>query len=73
MNEVTEEEEKQKGFAVYVKKKAGQLRLWMQPDAADHWLLQGVKFIFKSIVLALMILFSPVLLAILLFVFFAAV
>ncbi len=45
---------------------------WMKPDPADAAIVQGIKFIFKGIVVLIGAALSPIALALLIFAFFAA-
>lgn len=56
----------------YLKGWVRKLKDWMKPDPTDNIISKGLKFILKCIALLLLLLFSPVILAILVFVFFAA-
>jgi hypothetical protein len=48
------------------------LKEWVKPNPADSRLIQGLKLIYKSIAVLILIALSPVILVALLFVFFAA-
>jgi hypothetical protein len=65
--------DEEKGYVAYLKEKLLQLREWIRPDPNDSHLLKVVKLFYKSIALLVLLAFSPVLLVILLFVFFAAI
>lgn len=67
------EEQEKKGVGNFIKTWINKIRKWMQPDPADHPLLQLVKFTFKCFALLLLIAFSPVILVVLLFVFLVAI
>jgi hypothetical protein len=49
------------------------LEEWIKPDPADNLFVQIGKLFFKSMVLPVMLAFSPVLQVVLVFVFFAAI
>jgi hypothetical protein len=49
------------------------LKEWLKPNPADSRLIQGLKLIYKSLAVLGLIALSPVILVVLLFVFFAAV
>lgn len=61
------------GALDYLKAKLRDLGAWLKPDPTDKPLVRVLKLFYKSIVLLVMIAFSPVILAVLLFVFFAAI
>ncbi len=56
----------------YLRKKVAQLKEWLKPAPADPLVLTVVKSIGKAIALLLLIAVSPVLLLVMIFVFFAA-
>ncbi len=45
---------------------------WLKPNPADTLLIQSLKMIYKALAVLVLIAFSPVILIVLLFVFFAA-
>jgi hypothetical protein len=45
---------------------------WLKPNSADTLLLQSLKMVYKVLAVLVLVAFSPVILLILLFVFFAA-
>ena len=53
-------------------KRLNQLKEWLKPDAEDSTLVTSLKMIYKAVAVLILIAFSPVILIILLFVFFAA-
>lgn len=53
-------------------KRLNQLKEWLKPDAKDSTLVTSLKMIYKAVAVLILIAFSPVILIILLFVFFAA-
>lgn len=59
-------------FSDLVKNKFNAFRQWLKPDPADGKFLLAIKYVYKSIVVLLLVAFSPVIIIILLFVFFAA-
>lgn len=65
-------EDANKSFSDYLRDYAQKIKDWIKPDPSDHLLLQFVKLIFKCIALLILIALSPIILVILLFVFFAA-
>jgi hypothetical protein len=48
------------------------LKEWLKPNPADTTLIKSLKMIYKAAAVLVLIAFSPVILIILLFVFFAA-
>ena len=64
--------EEDKGFIEMIQYKVRQLGEWVKPDPADKPLVRVLKLFYKSIVVLVLIALSPVLLVIMLFVFFAA-
>ena len=66
------EQQEKAGFRSYLSRKFWMLAEWMKPDPADSPLLQVIKLFFKGIALLVLIALSPVILVILVFVFFAA-
>ena len=62
-----------KGIKEFIKRWLIKIREWMKPDPEDHLLLQIIKFLFKCLALLILIAFSPVILVVLIFVFFAAI
>ncbi len=48
------------------------LKEWVKPNPNDTLLVQSLKMIYKAIAVLILIAFSPVILVILVFVFFAA-
>lgn len=52
--------------------RANRFKEWLKPNPADTKLLQGLKMIYKAIAVLVLIALSPVILVVLLFVFFAA-
>ena len=65
--EKLEGESKREMIANWVKR----LKEWLKPNPADSMLLNGVKLIYKSIAVLVLVALSPVILVVLLFVFFA--
>jgi hypothetical protein len=61
------------GWQALLRKYVLQLRDWVQPDPGDPPLLRVLKLFYKSIAILLLIAFSPVILVVLAFVFFAAI
>jgi hypothetical protein len=53
-------------------KRLNQLKEWLKPDAEDSTTVTSLKMIYKALAVLILIAFSPVILIILLFVFFAA-
>jgi hypothetical protein len=53
-------------------KRLNQLKEWLKPDAEDSTIVTSLKMIYKAVAVLILIAFSPVILIILLFVFFAA-
>ena len=53
-------------------KRLNQLKEWLKPDAEDSTIVTSLKMIYKADAVLILIAFSPVILIILLFVFFAA-
>ncbi len=49
-----------------------QLKEWLKPNPEDSMLITSLKMIYKIIAVLLLIAFSPVIIVILIFVFFAA-
>lgn len=49
-----------------------QFREWLRPSAADSIFVTSIKMIYKAVAVLMVIAFSPVILIVLLFVFFAA-
>lgn len=46
---------------------------WLKPNPADTLLIQSLKMIYKALAVLVLIAFSPVILILLLFAFFAAI
>ena len=65
-------ENKDEGMRAYVVGKAKVFREWLKPDPTDKLAIQIVKSFFKGIVMLIMLALSPVILVVLIFVFFAA-
>lgn len=63
--------DEEKGLVQYIKDQLNKLGEWVRPNPEDSHLLQVVKLLFKSIVLLVLLALSPILLVLLLFVFFA--
>lgn len=55
-----------------VRSKFEQLKQWLKPNPADSTLITSLKMIYKVFAVLLLIAFSPVILVVLGFVFFAA-
>jgi len=66
-------EENNTGYIDFIKGWWRSLLEWVKPNPADGLFLKIVKMIFKSIILLILVALSPVILVVLLFVFFAAV
>lgn len=66
------EESENPGFFGFIKEWLGKIRDWMKPEEHDALALQIIKFILKCMALLVMIALSPVLIVVLVFVFFAA-
>jgi hypothetical protein len=62
-----------KNIARYIRQWLAKIKEWIKPDPADNLFVQIVKLIFKCIALLILIALSPVLLVVLVFVFFAAI
>lgn len=62
-----------KGLIGYLRQWLQKLGEWMKPEPADNLFLKIAKTFFKCIALLIMIAFSPVIIVVLLFVFFAAI
>ena len=65
--------ERMKNFASFIRKWFENLKEWIKPDPADNVFVQTGKLFFKCMALLVMLAFSPVLLVVLVFVFFAAI
>jgi hypothetical protein len=66
------QEEGNSSLVGYIRNWFTRIGEWMKPEPGDALPLRVVKFILKCTVLLLLIAFSPILLIILVFVFFAA-
>ena len=53
-------------------KRLNQFKEWLKPNPTDSTLVISLKMIYKALAVLILIVFSPVILFILLFVFFAA-
>lgn len=60
------------GFADMIKKQLTTLKHWVKPKPADPWYITFVKMLYKGIALLLLVALSPVILLVLILVFFAA-
>jgi hypothetical protein len=67
------EELEGEGFRELLLKKFNQLKEWVKPNPVDTTLVKSLKMIYKVLAVLVLIAFSPVLIVILVFVFFAAV
>lgn len=56
----------------YVAENIKKLREWMKPDPADHLGMKVIKGFFKSLVILLLLIFSPVICLLLTIAFLAA-
>jgi hypothetical protein len=69
----TEKEKDQTGYVAMLRKQLKNLKRWLAPEPTDPWYLTAVKSIYKAIALLVLVALSPVIMVVLLFVFFAAV
>lgn len=60
------------GFADIIKKRLEALREWLKPNPSDALPVTLIKSFFKGIALLVLVAFSPVIMVVLLLVFFAA-
>jgi hypothetical protein len=60
------------GLKESVKKKWAELLEWLKPNPRDSGLVIGLKMIYKAIAVLALLAVSPILLVVLLFIFFAA-
>jgi len=65
--------DEEKNLAGHIKDWLIKIREWIRPNPKDSHLLQVIKLFFKSLALLVLIALSPLLLVVLLFVFFAAI
>ncbi len=66
------EELEGEGIKEMITNKFKQLKEWLKPNPNDSLVIICLKMIYKIIAVLLLIAFSPVIIAILIFVFFAA-
>lgn len=55
-----EEESFAEALRKYLLTQIKALQLWVKPDPADHFLVQGLKLFYKSIVVLILLALSPV-------------
>ncbi len=60
------------GFKMMVLNRFKRLNEWLKPNPTDTFLIQSLKMIYKVLAVLALIVFSPVIIILLLFVFFAA-
>jgi hypothetical protein len=65
------EQLKGEGFKELILNKLKQFKEWLKPNPADSLLIQSLKMIYKAVAVLVLIIFSPVILLVMLFVFFA--
>ena len=65
------EQLKGEGFKELITNKLKQFKEWLKPNPADSLLIQLLKMIYKAAAVLVLIVFSPVILLVMLFVFFA--
>lgn len=65
------EQLKGEGFKELIINKLKQFKEWLKPNPADSVLIQSLKMIYKAAAVLAVIVFSPVILLVMLFVFFA--
>jgi hypothetical protein len=65
------EQLKGEGFKELILNKLKQFKEWLKPNPADSLFIQSLKMIYKAVAVLVLIIFSPVILLVMLFVFFA--
>lgn len=66
------EEQKDESIKETILKYFERFKQWLKPNKEDSLLVQSLKMVYKILAVLLLIVFSPVIIVILIFVFFAA-